>query len=550
MTDATGPLRRAMDTIRALRDELAAARGTTHVAVVGMSLRAPGGVHDRTSFWAALTEGRDLTGPLPADREAAFPGQWDKFPTRGGYLEEPFGFEPKFFGLSSPEARAMDPQHRLLLECTWLAFEDAGIAPGAVAASTGVYVGISGQDYRDWANAPSASWTIGNGHCFAAGRIANTLGFGGPALAVDTACSSSLTALHLACRALAAGDCDVAVAGGANLVLSPRSTMEIGRTGALSSDGRCRPFDARANGFVRGEGCGVFVLKRLTDAHRDADRVLAVVRATGLNQDGRGTGFTAPNVRAQTSLVESVLADAGLRPTDIGYVEAHGTGTPLGDPIEMEALMAAFRRPSHPVFVGSVKGNLGHAEAAAGALGMAKAILCLRERAIPPQHGFSALNPRIDLSGTGITVPTTMTPWAAGTHAAVSSFGASGTNAHAVLGLDEPRPAPTASPTGFLVSAFSEPALRALAGAYADVVSDMDYAGFCYTTTFGRTRLPCAWWVSAGDNASARDALTAMAGGHRHPAVVEPGIVPELPRQMVDLPGYPWQRKDYMISRD
>jgi acyl transferase domain-containing protein len=325
--------------------------------------------------------------------------------------------------------------------------------------------------------------------------------------------------------------------------------MEIGRTGALSADSRCRPFDARANGFVRGEGCGVFVLKRLTDAHRDADRVLAVVRATGLNQDGRGTGFTAPNMHAQSSLVESVLADAGLQPTDIGYVEAHGTGTPLGDPIEMEALMAALRRPSHPVFVGSVKGNLGHAEAAAGALGMAKAILCLRERAIPPQHGFTALNPRIDLSGTGVTVPTTMMPWATGTHAAVSSFGASGTNAHAVIGLDEPRPAPTASPTGFLISAFSESALRALAGAYADAVSDVDYAGFCYTTTFGRTRLPCAWWVSAGDNASARDALAAVASGHQHPAVGEPGTAPELPRHVVDLPGYPWQRKDYMVSR-
>ncbi|WP_205660886.1 polyketide synthase [Amycolatopsis vastitatis] len=549
MTDATGPLRRAMETIRALRADLAAARGATQVAVVGMSLRAPGGLHDRTAFWAALAEGRDLTGPLPGDRAAAFPGQWDRFPTRGGYLEDAFGFEPKFFGLSTPEARAMDPQHRLLLEGTWLAFEDAGITPGSVAASTGVYVGITGQDYRDWANAPSASWTIGNGHCFAAGRIANVLGFGGPALAVDTACSSSLTALHTACRALAAGDCDVAVVGGANLVLSPRSTREISRTGALSADGRCRPFDARANGFVRGEGCGVFVLKRLADAHRDADRVLAVVRATGLNQDGRGTGFTAPNVHAQSSLVESVLADAGLQPTDIGYVEAHGTGTPLGDPIEMEALVAALRKPSHPVFVGSVKGNLGHAEAAAGALGMIKAIMCLRERAIPPQHGFTALNPRIDLAGTGITVPTKMTPWTTGTHAAVSSFGASGTNAHVVIGLDEPRPAPAASPTGFLISAAGEPALRALAAAYADVVSDVDYAGFCHTTTFGRTRLSCARWVSAGDTSSARDALAAVASGHEHPAVGEPGTVPELPRHVVDLPGYPWQRKDCVIRR-
>ncbi|MFL6121389.1 beta-ketoacyl synthase N-terminal-like domain-containing protein [Actinophytocola sp.] len=549
MTDVTGPLRRAMETIRTLRAELAAARGATQVAVVGMSLRAPGCVNDRASFWATLTQGRDLTGPLPAERAAAFPGQWDKLQTRGCYLEGAFGFEPKFFGLSAPEARAMDPQHRLLLEGTWLAFEDAGITPDSVGASTGVYVGITGQDYRDWAHAPSASWTVGNGHCFAAGRIANVLGFGGPALAVDTACSSSLTALHLACRALAAGDCDVAVVGGVNLVLSPRSTLEISRTGALSDDGRCRPFDARANGFARGEGCGVFVLKRVTDAHRDADRVLAVVRATGLNQDGRGTGFTAPNVHAQSSLVASVLADASLQPTDIGYVEAHGTGTPLGDPIEMEALIAALRKPSHPVFVSSVKGHFGHTEAAAGAFGMAKAIMCLRERAIPPQHGFTALNPRIDLSGTGLTVPTTMTPLATGTHAAVSSFGASGTNAHVVIGLDQPRQAPTASPTGFLVSAFNEPALRALADAYADVVSDVDYAGFCYTTTFGRTRLPCAWWVSAGDNASARDALTAVASGRQHPAVGEPGAAPELPRHVVDLPGYPWQRKDYVLSR-
>ncbi len=439
-----------METIRALRGELAALRGAQRTAVVGTGLRAPGGIAGRDAYWQALAAGQDLVGELPEQRRRAFPGGWEGLLTRGGYLPDVLGFDARFFGISPREARSLDPQHRLLLEVVWEAFEDAALPPEDVAERTGVYVGITGQDHRLWDEGePNASWLIGNGHCFAAGRLAYTLGLRGPALALDTACSSSLVAVHTACRALAAGDCDVAVAGGVNLVLAPRSTAEIQRTEALSPDGRCRPFDARANGFVRGEGAGAVVLKRLADAERDGDRILGVIEGSGVNQDGRSSGFTAPNVLAQQTLIEGVLTAAGLTGADIGYLEAHGTGTPLGDPIEIEAARAALDSPGRSWHVGSVKANLGHAEAAAGILGLIKALLCLERRQIPRQAHFETLNPRIRLDGSGLTVPAETRPWepSAGRCAAVSSFGMSG-HQRARRPLPSHRRARTGSRTG------------------------------------------------------------------------------------------------------
>lgn len=578
---AAGPLRRAMETIRSLRAELDAARAARRIAVVGTGLRAPGGIGDRETYWRALAEGRDLVGELPGQRRDVFGNGWDGLLSRGGYLDDVFGFDAKFFGISPREARNLDPQHRLLLQVVWEAFEDAAIPPATVAESTGVFVGITGQDHRHWAEPePNASWLIGNGHCFAAGRIAYTLGLRGPTMAIDTACSSSLVAVHTACRALTTGDCDVAVAAGVSLVLAPRSTAEIQRTEALSPDGRCRPFDARANGFVRGEGCGAVVLKRLTDAERDGDRVLAVIEGTGVNQDGRSAGFTAPDVTAQTRLITSVLDATGLTADDIGYLEAHGTGTPLGDPIELEAARTALSGTGRTWYVGSVKANIGHTEAAAGVLGLLKALLCLERRHIPRQARFERLNPRIVLDGSGMTIPQETLPWdvtASGRCAAVSSFGMSGTNAHAVLspaagrasapapdnasgpdtasgpaaktrpapppgtpsgpldsvrampsvsseagtGPGAPRGADAAAPGGLLVSAHTATALRTLALRYATALSgptaEADYAGFAYTANHGRTRLRCAAWITADNAAEAREALTALGRGAQDP---------------------------------
>ncbi len=558
-TAETGPLRRAMETIRALRAQLDVARGASRVAIVGTGVRAAGGIKDRDTYWNAVEPGVELTTEVPADRRQLFGSSWDGLPPRGGYLQDVLGFDAKFFGVSPREARALDPQHRLLLEVVWEAFEDAAIPPATVAESAGVFIGITGQDYRTWSVGDlNANWTIGNGHCFAAGRVAYTLGLQGPAMAIDTACSSSLVSVHTACRSLAAGDCDVAIAGGVNLVLSPQSTLEISWTDALSAEGRCRPFDARANGFVRGEGCAVLVLKRLDDAVRDSDRILAVIEGTAVNHDGHSSGFTAPNVDAQSNLISGLLTSTGLDPSDIGYLEAHGTGTALGDPIEVEAVATSIGRPAtgRTLYMSSVKGNLGHAESAAGVLGLIKALLCLDRRQVPPQAGFDTLNPLIDLTGTGITIPSALTPWGdeAGTYAAVSSFGMSGTNAHAILSAAPAVERAPASTTGFLVSADTQPALQALAQAYAERLAELapdDFPAFTYTATQGRTRRRLAVWIEADTPASAREALAALAADTADPRVRV--LEPEDPvdkttdRAVISLPTYPWQRTTHSI---
>ncbi|SCG76947.1 Ketoacyl-synthetase C-terminal extension [Micromonospora coxensis] len=530
------------------------------MAIVGVGIRAPGDVVDTASYWSALLEGRDLTGEMPADRRAPFGAEWDDLITRGGYLERAFDFDARFFDMSPREARTVDPQHRLLLEVVWEAFEDAAIQPGAVASSTGVFVGITGQDHWSWLTGePNSYWTIGNGHSFAAGRVAYTLGLQGPSFALDTACSSSLVAVHTACRALTAGDCDIAVAGGVNLILAPRTTRAVARTGALSPDGTSRPFDAAANGFVRGEACAMLVLKRLDDAVRDRDRIHAVIDGTAINQDGRSAAFTAPSVEAQTRLIRSLLATIGLTGADIGYHEAHGTGTPLGDPVEMAAVTAALRGgPGEgALHVGSVKGNVGHTESAAGVLGLIKSVLCLEHRLIPPQAHFTTLNPRIDLTDTGVVIPTTPTSWPAGAggHASVCSYGMSGTNAYAVLS-PAPRITPVAAPPpGFAVSARTSAAVAALAGRYRTHLAGLDeadYPAFAYSATHGRTRHRRTVWVDAASAAAAREAVDAVAAGVEHPAARFLDEAEPLPwqasraaRRVASLPSYPWEHVTY-----
>ncbi|GAA4520927.1 hypothetical protein GCM10023191_098530 [Actinoallomurus oryzae] len=556
------PLTRALETIRSLRQRLDEQEGNQPIAVIGTGLRLPGGIEDLDAYWEALAEGRDLVRPMPEARKGPFADAWATLPQRGGFLDEVLDFDAAFFGISPREARGLDPQHRLLLEVTWEALEDAALPPGRLAgAQTGLYLGIMWQDYREWLTGdPDAYWTTGNGHNFAAGRIAYTLGFTGPAMAVDTACSSSLVAAHLAVQALRRGECETAVAAGVNLIMSPRSTRLVQETRSLSPDGLCRTFDARANGFTRGEGCGALVLKRLDHALRDGDRVHAVIHGSAVNQDGRSGGFTAPNVLSQVALLEQAMADAGVEPADIGYVETHGTGTSLGDPIEMEALATAIgrRNGGAPLLTGAVKTNFGHLESAAGVAGLLKAILCLRHRAAPPVVHFRVLNPRIDLSGTAIGVPAELTDWdsAGGRYAGVSSFGMSGTNAHLILAAPDPGDA-TVSGTGpermdgFEVSAKTPEALRAMAGRYAERVARIgpdDYAAFAYTVTRGRARHDVRARVTAANPADAAAALRSLAAGTPSAAVTigpgdeDGGPAADLPRRIIDLPAYPWQR--------
>ncbi|MCY1057569.1 type I polyketide synthase [Nannocystis sp. SCPEA4] len=460
-------LRTAMERMNELRDALAAERRARRepIAIIGVGGRFPPDRGDPDEFFAALLRGEDATSERPPTRGGSRPGFG-----RGGWLRDVRGFDAAFFGISPREAAAMDPQQRLLLECTWEALERAG-RPADQLADTrvGVFVGLCANDYLGLAldRGPEGRdiyALTGNGHAFAAGRLAFTFGFQGPCLTVDTACSSSLVAVHLAVRSLRDGDSHLAVAAGVHLLLSPTSGVLLAQSGALAPDGRCKTFDAAADGFTRGEGCGVVVLKRLADARRDGDPVLAVIRGTATNQDGRQAGFTAPSVLAQEAMLRQALADAGLAPEDIGYVETHGTGTALGDPIELAALAAVFGGPRQgpPCILGAVKTNLGHLEAAAGVVGLIKATLCLQRGVVPPNLHFHRLNPHA--AGAPFTFPTAPHPWPAGAprRAGVSSFGMSGSNAHVVLEAappDDLSPETTTSDLSPRTSATSSPDL-------------------------------------------------------------------------------------------
>ncbi|MEV8307264.1 SDR family NAD(P)-dependent oxidoreductase [Streptomyces flavidovirens] len=564
------PLTRALDTIRTLRQQLGTQQGNQPVAVIGAGLRLPGGIEDLDGYWAALAEGRDGVRPMPHSRKGPFAEDWEGLPQRGGFLDEVLDFDAEFFGISPREARHLDPQHRLLLEVAWEAMEHAGLPSRTLAAArTGLYLGVMWQDYREWCEGePDAYWATGNGHNFAAGRVAYALGLTGPAMTVDTACSSSLVAVHLAVQALRRGDCEIAFAAGANLIMSPQTMKLVQETRSLSPDGLCKTFDARANGFTRGEGVGAVLLKRLDHALRDGDRVLGVIRGTAVNQDGRSSGFTAPNVLAQVSLIETALADAGLDPSAVGYAETHGTGTALGDPIEMDAIATALgrRNGGAPLPVGAVKTNFGHLEGTAGVAGLIKAMLCVNKRQVPPVVHFRTLNPRIDLSGTGMTVPSTLQDWSpeSGDCASVSSFGMSGTNAHAIIGPLHPDEVPAdrqgeellVAVAGFELSAKTPEALRARAAQYAERVvalTPAEYPAFAYTTTAGRSQLDVRARISASDPETAAAALRALAAGETSPQVsltegedaAGEDLVAGLPRRLLDLPGYPWQRRRF-----
>ncbi|HEU5474633.1 MAG TPA: beta-ketoacyl synthase N-terminal-like domain-containing protein [Actinophytocola sp.] len=418
------------------------------VAIVGLGCRLPGGVANPAELWQALLDGIDAIREVPADRWNA--AEWlDPDPRaagkmvtrRGGFLDDVAGFDAGLFRVSPAEAAHMDPQQRMALEVAWAALEDARIAPDGLSGSrTGVFLGTMAQEYHLATGAdPESIGThsaTGWDNSIIPARIAYTLGLQGPVLGVTTACSSSLTATHLAVQSLRRGESDLALAGGVNVMLHPNTTVAMTKFGGLSPDGRCRAFDAGANGYVRAEGCGVVVLRRLSDALAAGDRVYAVIRGSAVNNDGASNGLTAPNPRAQVDVIREAWRDAGIGPERVSYVEAHGTGTPLGDPIEADALGTVFAAGrTEALRVGSAKTNFGHLEPAAGVLGLIKTALALHHGILPASLHFDEPNPRIDFDRNRIRVVTERAPWpvADRRYAGVSSFGFGGTNAHVAL---------------------------------------------------------------------------------------------------------------------
>ncbi|KUM84525.1 type I polyketide synthase [Streptomyces pseudovenezuelae] len=506
------------------------------VAVIGLGCRLPGGVHGPADYWRLLTDGVDAIGRVPEDRWRDFtPFPPEDAPRYGGYLDDIAGFDADFFRITPREAAVMDPQQRILLEVVHEALAHAAVPAASLAGTaTGVFVGVSAPEYGSLTGADPAAvdpWApAGGALSVTAGRLAYVLDTRGPSMAVDTACSSSLVAVHHACVSLRTGESDTAIAAGVNLLLSPTVTLAFRRAGALAPDGRCKPFSPDADGIGRGEGCAAVLLKRLSDAERDGDRVLAVIRATAVNSDGRSNGLLAPNPAAQQALLTTAYARAGLAPAQVDYVEAHGTGTPLGDPIEAGALgtvLGADRDPDQPLLLGSVKSNLGHLESAAGVAGLVKTVLALHHDVIPPSLHCAEGSALDDVR---LRVVTEGEPWPryAGTATAgVSGFGFGGTNAHAVLeewrpGVLRARPAEEPGARLHLLSDVDEERLRDTAARLADWLrTAAAHPADVARTLAGRAgRGGVRAAVVARDRDELADGLDALAHGRPHGRVV------------------------------
>ncbi|ARV58846.1 hypothetical protein BZZ01_09545 [Nostocales cyanobacterium HT-58-2] len=495
---------------------------TEAVAIIGKGCRFPK-ANNPQAFWSLLRSGDDAIAKVPVSR-------WISDNSWGGFLEQVDEFDPQFFGISPREASNMDPQQRLLLEVSWEALENAGLAVEQLAGSRGgVFIGISGGDYAKLNGNlinTGAYYGTGNALSIAANRLSYFLDWRGPSWAVDTACSSSLVAVHQACQSLLLGECHLALAGGVNLMLSPQLTLTFSEAQMMAADGRCKTFDALADGYVRSEGCGVVVLKRLSDALSEGDTIQAIIRGSAVNQDGLTNGLTAPNGNSQQEVIRLALAKAGVKPNQISYVETHGTGTALGDPIEVNSLKAVLledRDSNQPCWIGSVKTNIGHLEAAAGIAGLIKVVLSLEHQEIPPHLHFKQLNPYIKIQNTPIQIPTKLQPWQAVADkrlAGVSSFGFGGTNAHIIL--EEPPdsvdsyqlPVISAQKTELLtLSAKTENALLELADhyqSYLETHSELAIADICFSANTGRSHFNHRLAVIAESTQKLRQQLKAF----------------------------------------
>jgi acyl transferase domain-containing protein/acyl carrier protein len=508
------------------------------VAIIGLGLRFPG-AKDPESFWRLLHQGVDAITDIPPERwdldelydpKPSTPG---KMITRhGGFLDRVDLFDPSFFGISPREAASIDPQQRLILEVAWEALENAGISPDTLSGSqTGVFIGIGNHDYSrlqsqdltrlNAYDGPGASLSI------TANRLSYTLNLRGPSLAVETSCSSSLVAVHLACQSLETRESNLCLVGGVSVILSPESNIIFSHAQMMAADGRCKTFDASADGYVRGEGCGTIVLKRLAEAIRDEDNILAVIKGSAVNQDGLSNGLTAPNGLAQQAVIRKALDNAGVAPARISYVEAHGTGTSLGDPIEIKSLQAVLiegRQPTQTCHIGSVKTNIGHLEPASGMAGLIKTILSLQHRQIPPHLHLDRLNPYIKIENTPFAIPTTLQKWEVDDEtrlAGVSAFGFGGTNAHVIL---EEAPAPVVGSNNNLeraehlltLSAKSAQALQDLAQSYETKIQshpEVSIGDLCFTTNTGRSHFNHRLAIVANSTAQLCERLSAVVAG-------------------------------------